>query len=140
MILNFKKLHPLAKPPMRATDGAAGWDLTCASYEYDSEHGVYSYDTGLAIEIPVGYVGLLLPRSSVYRVSCQLANSCGVLDSDYRGPVTLKFRAWSGYPYGTGDRIGQLLVVPIADVTGFNECDILSETRRGTGGYGSTGR
>jgi dUTP pyrophosphatase len=85
MKIKFKKLHPDAKPPTRARHGDAGWDLTC--------HGIRALDgntvtfgTGIAVEIPEGYFGLLRPRSSIRTTDYVMATS-GVIDSGYRGGI-----------------------------------------------------
>lgn len=100
------------------------------------------YGTGLAVEIPEGYVGLLFPRSSISKKGLTLANSVGVIDSGYRGEIMFKFAITSDRPrknsvYEVGDRIGQLIIMPypkIEFVTGE-----LTESERGVGGFGSTG-
>ena len=99
------------------------------------------YDTGIAVEIPPGYVGLVFPRSSVCKTGLSLANSVGVIDSDYRGSISLVFYKGAELieAYSYGDRIGQLVIVPIPEVE-FVEAEELSETERGAGGYGSTGK
>lgn len=145
MEIRFKKLVPEAKIS-KAHGDDAGWDLTATSIEYD-EHGCVVYGTGIALEIPKGHVGLLFPRSSNAKYDLFLSNSVGVIDSGYRGEVMFKFKPqWRFRPpekplnglYDVGDRIGQLIVMPYPEVT-FVESDELSETERGTGGYGSTG-
>lgn len=142
MKIRVKKLVEGAKMPFYATDEAAGMDLTATSKEYDN-YGCVVYGTGLAFEIPKGYVGLLFPRSSNAKKNLLLTNSVGVLDSDYRGEVTFKFkRANNGYDgdqYEVGDAIGQIIIVPYPHIE-FKEVDELSHTKRGAGGYGSTGK
>lgn len=91
MKVKIKKLHPDAVIPKYAHDGDAGLDLTAVSRGFD-EHGAIVYHTGLAFEIPQGYVGLLFPRSSNAKKDLLLSNSVGVLDSTYRGEVTFKFK------------------------------------------------
>jgi len=139
MQIRFKKLHPAAVMPKRATDGAAGFDLTAVSMERNN--GLIVYDTGIAIEIPAGHVGLLFQRSSVHKTGLSLCNAVGVIDSDFRGSISFVFRV--GYVgcshYEVGDRIGQIVFVPIPAVE-LVEADELSETARGAGGYGSTGK
>ena len=144
MQIRFKKLHHAAVMPKRATDGAAGFDLTAVSVKY-GDGGKVFYDTGIAVEIPAGYVGLLFQRSSVYKTGLSLCNAVGVCDADYRGSISFVFRI-TGFgkdqgvtPYKVGDRIGQIVFVPIPEVE-LVEADRLSETARGTGGYGSTGK
>ena len=143
MIIRYKKLFPDAAEPVRGSEWAAGWDLTCCGVDWDEEAKVLVYHTGLAFEIPRGHVGLLFPRSSIYRKTLWLTNSVGVLDADYRGEVLFKYAIrWNTREdpefYNVGDRIGQLVVVPIPEVA-FIEADTLTETKRGTNGYGSTG-
>ncbi len=153
MQIRFKKTDPRATMPTRATDGAAGYDLTAVSMEpgrYKDGKTTYKYHTGIAVEIPPGFVGLVFPRSSIVKTGAMLGNSAGVIDSDYRGEISFVFYADSMNtpPYvpaeykennEPGDRIGQIVVVPHATVE-FIEAETLSETKRGTGGYGSTGR
>ena len=139
MKIKFKKLNPNAVIPKRGTAGAAGFDLTAVSLEiFDT---TVKYDTGIAVEIPPGYVGLVFPRSSVCKTGLSLANSVGVIDSDFRGSISFVFykNKQCIVPYFPGDRIGQLVIVPIPEVE-YVEVDELSETERGAGGYGSTGK
>ena len=95
----------------------------------------------LAVEIPPGYVGLFFPRSSICKTGLSMANSVGVIDSDFRGSISLVFykNTQCIVPYFPGDRIGQLMIVPIPEVE-YVEVEELSETERGAGGYGSTGK
>lgn len=143
MQVKVKKLLPNAVLPQRMTDGAAGFDLTAASEKFRAEKTgpVFEYDTGLSFEIPPGYVGLLFPRSSITtKTNFMLGNCVGVLDSDYRGPVKFQFRnvTPAGKKYDIGDRIGQIIVLPVPEVE-FLEGE-LSDSVRGEGGYGSTGK
>ena len=137
--IKFKKLNPNAIMPRKGTTGAAGFDLIAVSIEKNEM--MLKYDTGIAVEIPPGYVGLVFPRSSVCKTGLHLANSVGVIDSDYRGSISFVFYKPKVciMPYFPGDRIGQLVIVPIPEVE-FVEADELSETERGSGGYGSTGK
>ena len=137
--IKFKKLNPNAVIPKRGTTGAAGFDLTAVSLE--TTETTLKYDTGIAVEIPPGYVGLVFPRSSVCKTGLSLANSVGVIDSDYRGSISFVFYKGADLieAYSYGDRIGQLLIVPTPSVE-FVEAEELSETERGAGGYGSTGK
>ena len=139
--VKFKKLHPHAKAPFHATAGAAAYDLYAVSMDWDSKNCVYTYGTGLAFEIPEGYCGLLYPRSSIYKVGQIFPNCTGIIDADYRGEVSMKFsyRDDPKAEYRPGDRIGQLIIMPIP-VVSFVESDELTTTARGLGGYGSTGR
>ena len=91
MIVKIKKLHENAVVPKYAKSGDAGLDLTATSKFYD-EFGNVVYGTGLAIEIPEGYVGLIFPRSSNSKQDLLLCNSVGVIDSGYRGELICKFK------------------------------------------------
>lgn len=123
--------------------GDAGIDLTATSKWYD-EQGNVCYGTNRAFEIPQGYVGLLFPRSSNANKDLLLSNSVGVLDSGYRGEVMFKFKYNSSLEdrmksYQVGDRIGQLIIIPYPTIE-FVESEELSESERGSGSYGSTGK
>lgn len=143
MILKYKKIHPNAKAPLRATDGAAGWDLSCVAMEFDSISDALIYHTGLAVEIPTGYVGLLYPRSSIYKMPIFMPYSVGVIDSDYRGEILAIFKSYHmgqlRPAYQIGERCCQLVIEQLPIVDGWEEAEELSETERGTGGRGSTG-
>ena len=140
MIIKFRKTHPDAVAPQRMTSGAAGYDLTAVEVHYDEPTDTFVYSTGLAVEIPQGYVGLLYPRSSIYKTGLTLTNCVGVIDSDYRGTVALRFRMGADVTcYSPGDRIGQLVVTRCKDVQ-WEECEQLSDTDRGAGGFGSTNK
>lgn len=141
MKIRFKRLCPEAVAPKQGTPGSAGFDLTATSMSLDMEYAVLEYGTGIAVEIPKGYVGLVFPRSSVYKTGLLLSNAVGVIDSDYRGEIKAKFYPlhWKGdEPYKVGERIFQLVIVPVPEVE-YVETDELTTTERGTGGYGSTG-
>lgn len=138
MKIKIKRIHPDSVLPTYAKPGDAGLDLTAVTEEWNEDETTVTYDTGLAVEIPAGYVGLVFPRSSVSKTSLVLANSVGVIDSGYRGSIMLKFKYLEeGLVYDVGDRIGQLVIIPYPEVT-FQEVDELSETERGEGGFGST--
>lgn len=142
LTIRFKKLHPDAKAPFQATLGSAGYDLTAVYMEpvAHTHRRIVKYGTGLAVEIPSGYVGLVFPRSSVYKADVQMANCVGVIDSDYRGEITAVFYVdLTSENYAKGDRIAQLVIMPIPAVK-FVEAEELTDTERGIGGYGSTGR
>ena len=140
MKVKIKKLVEQAVIPVYAHPGEdAGLDLTATSVKF--EHDCWVYGTGLAMEIPKGYVGLLFPRSSIRRYSLSLSNSIGVIDSDYRGEVMFSFRpvnAPNSPVYKVGEKIGQIIIMPYPEVK-FTEVDKLSETERGEGGHGHTG-
>lgn len=143
MEVKIKKLHKDAVIPKYAKPGDAGMDLTATSMKID-EYGNICYGTGLAFEIPEGYVGLVFPRSSNCKKGIILTNCVGVIDSGYRGEVSFKFKEialgnFSKVTYKVGDRIGQIIIMPYPQIE-FIEVEELSETERGTNGYGSTGK
>lgn len=138
MIVKIKPIHPDAKIPQYAKPGDAGMDLYAVDFEMD-KYGNYVYKTGLSFELPSGYVGLLFPRSSVSKTGLSLRNSVGVLDSGYRGEVIFKFAGNSSQAsYEIGDRVGQLIILPYPKIE-FEAVANLSESDRGSGGFGSTG-
>jgi len=142
MIVKIKKLHENAVIPAYAKPGDAGLDLTATSVVTD-EYGNVVYGTGLAIEIPYGYAGLLFPRSSNSKTDLYLTNHVGVVDSGYRGEIMFKYRPYNGLVdskvYSVGERVGQIVILPYPSVS-FEEVEQLSDTERGDGGYGSTGK
>lgn len=140
MEVKIEKLSRNAVIPSYSKHGDAGLDLVATSVHFSKYKSIVEYGTDLAIEIPFGYVGLIFPRSSIYKHDMILLNSVGVIDSGYRGEI--KFKFWyqkRETTYEVGDRIGQLIIIPYPQIK-FVETDKLSETERGTGGYGSTGR
>lgn len=141
MKIKVKRLNELAMLPTKAHATDAGFDLYATSKIYDNDGNVV-YGCGLAFEIPEGYMGLIFPRSSNANKSLLLSNSVGVIDAGYRGEVTAKFKRL--YPisqgeYAIGERFAQLIVMPIPAVE-FEEAEELSESERGVGGYGSSGK
>ena len=153
MEIRVKKLVPEAVVPKRAHASDAGFDLVAVSRKVD-EDGAVVYGTGLAFEIPEGYVGLIFPRSSVAKKDMILSNCVGVIDAGYRGEVMAKFKAVPRMfenadsvgvtfcrheEYNIGERICQIVFVKLPEVE-LVESDELSASDRGTGGYGSTGK
>lgn len=130
--------------PVRAHDTDAGLDLVATRITTEiNECGqlIIVYHTDLALEIPKGYFGILVPRSSIYKKSLMLTNHAGIIDSGYRGEIMGKFRATTDVVpavYKEGERFAQLLILPVYE-TEFEETAELSQTERGEGGYGSTG-
>lgn len=139
MKVKFKKLDEEAVTPTYAKPGDAGLDLTAIEGSTDPR-GIYTYKTGIAVEIPEGFMGLIFPRSSVYKQDLILSNSIGVIDSGYRGEIIIKYRETKPYPsfFVKGERVAQLIILPVPYVT-LIEVEELTETARGEGGHGSTG-
>lgn len=147
MKIKVKKLHPDAILPKYATDGAACFDLhVCAPdtvpLAMGQEAGAATFSTGLAFEIPKGHVMLVYSRSGHgFKHGLTLANSVGVIDSDYRGELMVRLTTTHGYaplPVGHGDRIAQAMILPLPAVE-LEEVAELTDTERGAGGFGSTG-
>ena len=161
MKVRIKRLCPEARIPEYAHPGDAGMDLYAASISEDEMCNIV-YGTGISVEIPEGYVGLVFPRSSNSKKTLWLTNHVGIIDSGYRGEITLKYRSSISHTsplvnrisglfgrgaivnymkfetYKIGDRVGQLIIMPYPKVE-FEEADYLFPGDRGCNGYGSTG-
>lgn len=155
--LKVKKLHPDAVIPKYATPGAACFDLHALVAQTTPlfPGGKLTFRTGLAFEIPAGHVMLVFSRSGHgFKNDIRLANCVGVIDSDYRGEVLVKLASDDSMNFSLastkeinektflqinpGDRIAQAMVIPVQQFS-FLEVNELSDTERGTGGFGSTG-
>lgn len=161
MTLKMKRIMPTAVIPTYAHNGDVGMDMTCVWAEYDPEYDQYIYHTGLAMESDYGFGVFLFPRSSNCKTDAYLTNHVGIVDTYlYRGEVQFRyknrtpyrksFKEWitgrvdldrvmSKAPYRAGDRVGQMVVFPYPQVD-IVVTDELSDTERGTGGFGSTGK
>lgn len=139
MKVKIKKLSPDAKVPRYAKPGDACMDLYAVTHSVD-KFGNQVYDTQIAMEIPEGHVGLIFPRSSISKTTgMSLRNAVGVIDSGYRGPIILKFSSPLGAGvYLAGDRVGQIMILPYPEIE-YVEVNQLSDSERGSGGFGSTG-
>jgi dUTP pyrophosphatase len=143
MKVRIKKLNELAVIPTYAKDGDAGMDLVATSIISTTSTQI-TYGIGLALEIPKGFVGLIFPRSSVRKTRLMLSNCVGVIDSGYRGELQATFNkinndSVSENDYKVGDRIAQIMIIPHPPIE-FDVVDELSDTERGEGGFGSTGK
>ena len=151
MTLNvqIKKLNPKATLPTYGTDGAGAFDIYASEYALLEPGKAVRVPTGLAFEIPLGHVLLLFSRSGHgYSHNIRLTNCVGVIDSDYRGEVLVlmtrddiespTLSTQSIVHILPGDRIAQGIILPSPRID-FEEVFYLSETERGTGGFGSTG-
>ena len=139
--VKIKRIHKDAVIPKYAKDGDAGLDLVATSIIKETSD-IIEYGLGIAIEIPKNYVGLVFPRSSVTKTSLMLKNCVGVIDSGYRGEIKATFQKINNdddIVYDLTSRICQIIIIPYPQVS-FIEVDELSETERGSGGYGSTGK
>ena len=144
MKVKFIKLDPRATMPTYGSASAAGADLYALSGE-DIEippHKTVMIHTGLAMELPEGYCGLIFARSGIAsKRGLAPANKVGVVDSDYRGEfmVALHNHSEENASVAGGERIAQLVITPYLRAE-FIESDALTDTDRGAGGFGSTGR
>lgn len=152
MEIRFKKLVPEAQTPYRKIDIDAGFDLYATSIVETSEY--IQYNTGIAVEIPEGYVGLVFPRSSVTKYDLMLKNSVGVIDASYRGEIMCRFYGtktinynvgnksatiYGDNKFNVGDRVAQIVFMELPKIT-LIETEELSDTQRGSGGFGHTGK
>jgi dUTP pyrophosphatase len=154
MKVRIKKLNENAIIPSYAKDGDAGMDVIATSIISDTPTQI-TYGLGIALEIPYGFVGLVFPRSSIRKTGLQLSNSVGVIDSGYRGELQATFNKLFGGEamydemkvkeiqpndfYKVGDRVAQIMIIPHPPIE-FEEANELSDTERGAGGFGSTGK
>lgn len=148
MKVKIKRLVKDAVIPAYAHDTDAGLDLVAVSYDYKENIDCHVYGTGLAVEIPKGYVGLLFPRSSNRKTDAYMCNHVGVIDAGYRGEIMVSFKN-RDYdkeaipqlfkPYEVGNKVAQLIIIPYPKVY-FIEFNELSDSDRGEQGHGSTGK
>ncbi|ABO49037.1 deoxyuridine 5'-triphosphate nucleotidohydrolase [Desulforamulus reducens MI-1] len=140
-LVKIKKIHENAEIPKKATSESAGFDLhTIESFTiYPGEHK--SVRTGLVFELPPSYAMLVYPRSgNAKKHGITLSNAVGVVDSDYRGEVMVLLYNTGDHEvsFQVGDRIAQAIIHALPDIE-LIECEELSDTKRGKGGFGSTG-
>jgi dUTP pyrophosphatase len=155
MIVKLKKLNHNCVIPTYAKEGDAGMDLVATEIIKDTPEQI-TYGTGISMEIPNGFVGLVFPRSSIRKTGLQLSNSVGVIDSGYRGEIQATFNKLFGGEgmydemkvnnpnhtndwYAVGDKIAQIMIIPYPHIE-FEEVTELSDSERGEGGFGSTGK
>jgi dUTP pyrophosphatase len=141
VMVKVKKLDPNAVIPSYSKVGDAGMDLTITK-EIENTSFSVSYGFGIAMEIPKGYVGLVFPRSSVRNQDLILSNCVGVIDSGYRGEIQATFKKTNGLDslkYNVGERGAQIIILPYPQVF-MTEVPELSNSERGEGGFGSTGK
>lgn len=137
--IKVKRLRQEAIMPQTMTEGSAGMDLAIP-YTKAILPGIHYIQLGFAIEIPEKHVGLIAPRSSLHKSRLSLANTVGVIDSDYRGELTLALEYdGPGTILEVGQRLAQLLIMPIRNCAIIEEQE-LTNTERGDGGFGSTDR
>jgi len=143
MRIAIKKLRSQAALPVYKTEHAAGADLSACLEEPITiqPREIVAIPTGIAVEIPPGYEGQIRPRSGLGKLGLSIPNAPGTIDADYRGEILVLLVNLSKEPHTIhhGDRIAQLVIAPIVQAT-FHEVEELSDTTRGSRGFGSTGR
>jgi dUTP pyrophosphatase len=138
MNVKVKKLHPKAVVPTYAKNGDAGMDLVITEIINQNKLDI-TYGFGISMEIPEGFMGLIFPRSSIRKYDLILSNAVGVVDSGYRGELQATFKKTGNHVYEAGDRGAQIIILPYPQIE-FEEVEELSNTERGAGGFGSTGK
>jgi dUTP pyrophosphatase len=142
LIVAFQRLSEAAREPERANAHDAGWDLRAAEAATILPGARASVGTGIAVAIPEGHAGFVLPRSGLAaRHGIALVNAPGLIDSGYRGEIRillLNTDRTESFVIALGDRIAQLVITELPEVE-FAEFQSLSETARGSGGFGSSG-
>lgn len=141
--LKIALVRPGATVPKRATEGSAGYDLTAVlEAPVTVAHGqIVPVPTGIALQLAPGYAALVLGRSGLgIKHGVAPANAVGLIDSDYRGEILVGLTCHCGTPYviNPGERIAQMVIVPVATPT-LVVAQTLEDSVRGTGGFGSTG-
>lgn len=141
MQVKIKLLNEYAVKPKYAKQSDAGLDLVATSIISQTPTQI-TYGLGIAMEIPDGMVGLVFPRSSIRNYDLALTNSVGVIDSGYRGELQATFHKTIGLDskiYDVGDRVVQIVIIP-HPVIQLKVVDELSDSERGNGGFGSSGK
>ena len=138
MKVNIKRLQENATLPFYAKESDAGMDLVITDIKGETEWDI-SYGFGISMEIPEGFMGLVFPRSSIRKTDLVLSNAVGVIDSGYRGEIQATFKKTGLNKYEIGDRGAQLIIIPHPSIE-FQEVEELTNTERGEGGFGSTGK
>ena len=147
--VKVKLIHEDAKMPVKANATDAGFDIFAVDDGKEGKEGFIEYSTGLVLEPAAGYHVEIYPRSSISKYSLTLANSVGIIDNSYRGEVKIRFKPSFGFGqkiydsddfklYNKGDRIAQMIVKKTESVV-LEQVKDVSETERGSGGFGSSG-
>lgn len=141
--VRFKKKDESSKLPVKGSLNAACYDVYAHSIKLERPDKII-VGLGFMTEIPPGFKGTLVPRSSISKTPWFLANSMGIIDADYRGEWMMVLRTtgsviYDALPFEIGERCGQIYFEKVGDIE-MEEVDELSDTARGTGGFGSTGK
>ena len=141
--IRFKKKDEQSKLPIKGSLNAACYDVYAHSIKVERPDKII-VGLGFSTEIPPGFKGILVPRSSIAKTNWFLANSIGIIDADYRGEWMMVLKTvgsvmYDALPFGVGERCAQIYFEKINDVE-IEETIELSDTERGSGGFGSTGK
>jgi dUTP pyrophosphatase len=149
--IKFKKVSELAKIPVKASENAGAFDVYATEIIKESDD-CYLVKLGFILEFPENFKLMIAPRSSITKTKWNIQNTPGIGDADFRGEYSIRFRAFPEYkdhstdwfvypkfPYKVGERVAQIYFQKIEMVNWF-ETNNLKETKRGSGGYGSTGK
>ena len=141
--IKFKKKDESSKLPYKGSLNAACYDVYAHSIKLERPDKIV-VGLGFSTDIPPGFKGVLVPRSSIAKTNWFLANSMGIIDADYRGEWMMVLKTsnsvmYDALPFAIGERCGQIYFEKVNDVE-FEEVDELTETIRGEGGFGSTGK
>lgn len=144
MKTKIKKFYEDSQLPTYAHSSDAGMDLYVHHYECDPESNIVTYHTGIGLEIPEGYVGLVFARSSIYKTGQIVSNGVGVVDCGYTGEILLKTYLVDNnvnkpIVFKKGERCGQMIIMPYPKIE-LELVDELSKSERGDNGHGSTGK
>ena len=141
--VRFKKKDESSKLPVKGSLNAACYDVYAHSIKLERPDNII-VGLGFSTDIPPGFKGILLPRSSISKTNWFLANSMGIIDADYRGEWMMVLRTtgsvmYDALPFAVGERCAQIYFDKVNDIE-IEETDELSDTVRGEGGFGSTGK
>ena len=136
MKIKIKKVYSDAILPTKANETDAGFD--CYAYSCSKTDNYLEYNLGFQIEIPETFFGLLVARSSITNYDLMVKNSVGIIDSGYRGDVKLRTKTFGENIYKLGDRVCQLIILPLPKIE-LEEVDTLDDNNDRKGGFGSTG-
>lgn len=140
--MKIQQLHPNFSMPTRGSHDAAGYDIAMPEAGVVTHGEAKKVALGFAAEVPAGYMAILLPRSGVgFKKGLELHNTCGIIDADYRGEwfASLHIKTGSEFRWEAGEKLLQFILVPV-HFPALQLVDSVSETVRGTGGLGSTGK
>ena len=144
MKIKVKKTQTGGILPVKILNEDAGWDLTAATVDFDFKEGIIEYGTGIAIEVPVGYIGIVAPRSGITNKALMLKNSIGIIDPGYTGEIKIRMQKTKDNIqspdefYAKGDRVAQFFIIKNENIEFEEVTTFLTTTQRGEKGFGSS--